>query len=222
MASIQKISMFDEQPKVVDMFDSTEKPVEPRPTPPMAQPSPVMPSPSLPPKPPAMATYEPGPQESSFSVVKGVLLLVLVLALIGGAGYAAWRLMSQQSSNDGPVRSVGDGGIVAPGTDEEDASDDTAGATDDATDDPKIPEGRSTLLDSDGDGLTNAEELEAGTDVGEPDTDSDGLGDREEVKVYGTNPRKVDTDGDTFLDGQEVAGGYNPNGEGKLFNVPTE
>lgn len=210
--------MFDEQPKVVDMFDGTEKPAAPRPTPPSAQPAPVMPD--VPPAPPAAAAYEPGPQESSFGVVKGALLLTLVLALIGGAGYAAWRLMSQEPSGDGPVRSVDGGGIVAPG--EEDEEEDDADGTDEEIETPQPSEGRSTFLDSDGDGLTNAEELEAGTDVGKPDTDSDGLGDREEVKVYGTNPRKADTDGDTFLDGQEVAGGYNPNGEGKLFNVPTE
>ena len=52
------------------------------------------------------------------------------------------------------------------------------------------------------------------------DTDKDGLGDREEVQVYGTDPLDSDTDGDTFLDGQEVSAGYNPNGEGKLFDIP--
>ncbi|MBI1908528.1 hypothetical protein HYS28_03930, partial [Candidatus Uhrbacteria bacterium] len=47
-------------------------------------------------------------------------------------------------------------------------------------------------------------------------------GDREEVEVYDTDPLEEDTDGDTYLDGQEVKGGYNPNGPGKLFEVPTE
>jgi len=79
-----------------------------------------------------------------------------------------------------------------------------------------------TLLDSDGDGLTNAKELESGTSITKADTDGDGLGDREEIEVYGTDPKDVDTDGDTYLDGQEVAGGYNPNGSGRLFTVPEE
>lgn len=44
------------------------------------------------------------------------------------------------------------------------------------------------------------------------DTDSDGLTDTEETIVYGTNPALPDTDGDGFLDGNEVFHGYNPNG----------
>ena len=42
------------------------------------------------------------------------------------------------------------------------------------------------------------------------DTDTDGLTDREEVTVYGTNPYKEDTDGDGFDDGQEIAEGFDP------------
>ena len=75
-------------------------------------------------------------------------------------------------------------------------------------------------LDTDGDGLTDAQEAIAGTDLENVDTDADGLGDREEVQVYETDPFSADTDGDSFLDGQEVAAGYNPNGEGKLFELP--
>jgi hypothetical protein len=44
------------------------------------------------------------------------------------------------------------------------------------------------------------------------DTDSDGLADLEESLVYGTNPRLPDTDGDGFLDGNEVFHRYNPGG----------
>ncbi len=76
------------------------------------------------------------------------------------------------------------------------------------------------MVDSDGDGLTDQEESIAGSNSLNPDTDGDGLGDREEVKVYLTDPLDPDTDGDTFLDGQEVVNGYNPRGEGKLFDLP--
>lgn len=44
------------------------------------------------------------------------------------------------------------------------------------------------------------------------DTDSDGLTDTEESVVYGTDPSLPDTDGDGFLDGNEVFHGYNPYG----------
>ena len=58
--------------------------------------------------------------------------------------------------------------------------------------------------DTDGDGLTNNEEAQIGTDPLNPDTDGDGLGDGEEVKTYGTNPLAPDTDSDGLGDGDEV------------------
>lgn len=48
------------------------------------------------------------------------------------------------------------------------------------------------------------------------DADKDGLTYEQEVTIYKTNPNKADTDGDGFLDGDEVKNGYNPLGEGKL------
>jgi hypothetical protein len=73
--------------------------------------------------------------------------------------------------------------------------------------------------DSDGDGLSDDEEIKLGTNPNSPDTDNDGLTDREEVKVYGTNPLNADTDGDGYTDGDEVKGGYNPKGPGKLYQL---
>jgi len=45
----------------------------------------------------------------------------------------------------------------------------------------------------------------------EPDTDKDGLSDYEELHVYKSNYDKADTDGDGYLDGDEVYNGYSPN-----------
>jgi eukaryotic-like serine/threonine-protein kinase len=59
-------------------------------------------------------------------------------------------------------------------------------------------------LDSDGDGLTDAQEIAIGTDPFNPDTDGDGLTDGDEVFIYGTNPRDRDTDKDGLTDGEEV------------------
>lgn len=47
------------------------------------------------------------------------------------------------------------------------------------------------------------------------DTDGDGLTDADEER-YGTDAKNPDTDGDGYLDGAEVQNGYNPLGEGKL------
>ena len=57
--------------------------------------------------------------------------------------------------------------------------------------------------DTDGDGVPDADEREAGTDPAKADSDGDGLGDREELEL-GTDPTAVDTDGDGALDGQEL------------------
>ena len=61
-----------------------------------------------------------------------------------------------------------------------------------------------TELDSDGDGLTDAEEARLGTNPRNPDTDGDGLTDGEEVKTYKTDPLNADTDFDGLTDGEEV------------------
>lgn len=47
------------------------------------------------------------------------------------------------------------------------------------------------------------------------DSDGDGLTDSEEIN-YGTDPNNPDTDGDFYKDGDEVKNGYNPNDPGKL------
>lgn len=91
-------------------------------------------------------------------------------------------------------------------------------------------------LDSDGDGLSNLDEFNAGTKPNNPDTDGDGLNDAWEVRygmdplvpalpttdtdhddladlqelAHGTNPQDPDTDHDGLLDGQEVQGVTDP------------
>jgi Tol biopolymer transport system component len=58
--------------------------------------------------------------------------------------------------------------------------------------------------DSDGDGLTDRQEEEIGTDPNNPDTDNDGLSDGEEVLRRNTDPLNPDTDTDLLSDGAEV------------------
>ncbi len=71
-------------------------------------------------------------------------------------------------------------------------------------------------VDSDGDSLTDLEEQALGTNINLIDSDFDGLSDYEEVRIYQTNPLNPDTDSDGFNDGDEVKNGYNPKGDGKL------
>ena len=78
-------------------------------------------------------------------------------------------------------------------------------------------------VDTDGDGLTDDEEKEIGTDPNNPDTDGDGINDGDEVnggdnkdwdgdgKPDPTDPLNPDTDGDGINDGDEVDRGTDPN-----------
>ncbi|MEK7606707.1 MAG: hypothetical protein AAB444_00710 [Patescibacteria group bacterium] len=87
---------------------------------------------------------------------------------------------------------------------------------------PEAVEEVPAVIDTDGDGLTDEQETTLGTDPLEADTDKDGLFDGEEGETYGTDPLNPDSDSDTFFDGQEVRNGYNPKGQGRLFEIPAE
>ncbi len=83
----------------------------------------------------------------------------------------------------------------------------TGGSTDSGGSGGRAPVDCPTC-DSDGDGLTDAEEVAAGLDPYDADTDDDGLLDGEEdfdrdgvVDAQETNPREADSDGDGNCDG---------------------
>jgi hypothetical protein len=71
--------------------------------------------------------------------------------------------------------------------------------------DPAVPDNPAALVDSDGDGLTDAEDPVPNSNDG----DGDGLTDGEEVAL-GSDPRHSDSDGDGTSDGQEFANGTDP------------
>lgn len=64
-------------------------------------------------------------------------------------------------------------------------------------------------VDTDGDGLSDEEEVGIGTDPASVDTDGDGVQDGGEVNA-GTDPLVADTDGDGFTDGEELDLGSDP------------
>lgn len=65
-----------------------------------------------------------------------------------------------------------------------------------------------TNSDTDGDGLSDGDEISADTNPTMKDSDGDGLSDGEEVSIYGTNPAEADSDGDGLLDAEEIYGTY--------------
>ncbi|MGB0847294.1 MAG: DUF6923 family protein, partial [Thiolinea sp.] len=80
------------------------------------------------------------------------------------------------------------------------------------------PNNQADEIDTDSDGLTDAEEADLGTDPALADTDDDGLNDGEEAggadgdastTADNTNPLNPDTDGDGIYDGPEVGGNVN-------------
>ena len=67
--------------------------------------------------------------------------------------------------------------------------------------------------------MTNAQEIELGTDPRNDDTDNDGLSDYDEINIYGTDPLIPDTDGDGLKDGDEPHIGLDPTNP-ETFDVP--
>ena len=65
--------------------------------------------------------------------------------------------------------------------------------------------------DSDGDGLSNEEEIAYGTNPYKSDSDDDGLSDYEEIYTHKTSPVLADTDGDGIFDFEELTLNLNPN-----------
>lgn len=59
-------------------------------------------------------------------------------------------------------------------------------------------------LDSDNDGISNGDEKRLGLDPRRADSDGDGLSDYEEMNIYFTDPKRADSDNDGLLDGEEI------------------
>ncbi len=88
-------------------------------------------------------------------------------------------------------------------------------------DNPGLTLGNAADFDSDGDGLSDAQEAEIGTDPLRADTDGDGLDDGSEVNVHGTSPTLADTDGDGVDDGFEIWAGSDPTDASSLPDLRT-
>lgn len=73
-------------------------------------------------------------------------------------------------------------------------------------------------VDSDGDGISDADEAAAGTDPNNADSDGDGLADNIELET-GSDPLDADSDGDGYTDGDEVTAGTDPTDSSSVIYV---
>ncbi|HEM5144765.1 TPA: GA module-containing protein, partial [Streptococcus suis] len=139
-------------------------------------------------------------------------------------------------------KAVEDSNDLPAGTTVSVANDGTVTVTypDNSTDTIKPKDAVTQFVDTDGDGISDRQETENGTDPSKVDSDNDGFSDKEEVErgtdptkadskpassetdtdgdgisnedevARGTDPNKSDTDGDGFSDQEEITAGSNP------------
>ena len=73
--------------------------------------------------------------------------------------------------------------------------------------------------DNDSDGLVDSDEVIAGSNLWKGDTDGDGLSDPDEVRTYGTSPILSDTDSDGMNDARELVAGTSPTNRNSVLSV---
>ena len=140
-----------------------------------------------------------------------VIVAAVVFGALGGGGYYWYSLRAVQ-----PAPETADVISAEPVAEESPA---VASGTDEPSVQDPVEPAAETAVEPEGTVPESASAVPVVEDV-TLDTDGDGLTDFDEVRIYKSNPTLADTDGDGYPDGQEVAGGYNPNGSGRLFEVP--
>lgn len=139
-----------------------------------------------------------------------IILGIIAIILLALSGYLYWRKKSSKFVNKNSSV-LEDQGLVKP------TNNNTNKIIININKNTNISIPVPDYIDTDHDGLPDEAEEKYETDLKKIDSDDDGLSDREEVKVYLTDPNNSDTDGDGYTDGGEVKSGYNPNGPGKLM-----
>lgn len=151
-----------------------------------------------------------------------IAIIVVVILVLAAAGWAGWFFfmrggpIGEPANEDFKEVTVDNGAVVTEPVGEpvvEPTNEPVVEPTDE-------PAGTVISKDSDQDGLTDEEEVFYGTDIDLADTDGDELSDRDELKVWQTDPLNADSDADGYADGHEIKNGYNPKGAGLLINLP--
>lgn len=155
---------------------------------------------------------------------KIVSIVIIILVVIGAAGaaYGGWVYFQSLNKASAPAAAIPAATQTVPSTSNQTTVITPAPAATTTVGQTVSPV--TEVKDSDGDGLIDSEEEKYGTNPNLADTDSDGLTDWAEIKIYKTNPLNPDTDGDTYKDGQEVINGYDPlkPGSARLYETPNQ
>lgn len=152
--------------------------------------------------------------------IKIIIIIIIIFAIAVGAAWLSYAYFIKSNPDNGIKNN---NAVEENNIEQEDNIKNLSTSnnnTDDQILDNNVDVKNETIkpIDTDGDGLTDDDEITIGTNSLLVDTDNDGLTDSEEVIKYKTNPHNPDTDGDGYIDGEEVKSGYNPNGEGKLLD----
>jgi len=165
---------------------------------------------------------------------KAVLLIVLAVLILGGGGFGAYYFFYMRPAPPPPTNvlpsgpTCGDGKCEAPETESTCAADckpaakcgdgtcqASAGETkENCSKDCGEPEavcGDGKCEESKGESYDNcSDDCEPPAPTPAADIDSDGLSDYEENNIYGTNAYSADSDGDSFVDLNELLNLFNP------------
>jgi len=173
-----------------------------------------------PPKQPAEGAVQ--PTRAKGGLLKTIIIIVVSILVLGFAAYGLWWLITTMTSPGAEIdiQEPEEEGLVEDTQAVEDQIDEEEEVEDVIVDIPDPVVETTPSKDSDGDGLSDIQEAQIGTSPTSTDTDVDQLSDYDEVMLYKSNPLDPDTDNDSYLDGEEVNNGYNPNGTGKLFQIP--
>ncbi len=198
-----------------------KKPVPPAPSqppepsapaqPPPAKAPPMKAAPAAPPPPAEPVAPIPSLKSQQGNLVKYFMIALLVIIVLAAAGLISYWLLGR--SAEPSVSLLGEDEVQV----EVEVEDEEPEEEDEEVEPEPEPE-----LDTDRDGLSDIVEAEMGTSITNADTDADGLSDYEELNTWNTDPIDPDTDGDSYIDGAEVDAGFDPNGPGQLFELPTE
>lgn len=154
---------------------------------------------------------------NNFKVV-GALIIGLGVLLVGALIFFSYRYIINPQEK---VKTVVENQENQENVDSENSEENSEAEENQAT--STTDQEDSLVIDIDDDTLisTSTEEIDLVSDNDQSefllikDTDGDGLSDEEEVVLL-TDVNQIDTDGDGYLDLEEIRNGYNPAGDGTL------